>query len=96
MHGSSLQSTESFDHEFRSHDGQHGDDRFGRVMRADGMFPLQEDGTGVEAGVDAHGGHARDRFATRNGPLNRCRPAIFRQKRCVHIQVAEFGQIDHP
>ncbi len=43
-----------------------------------------------------HGGDAGDSFSLRDGPLNRCRAPILGQKRCVHVQVAELRQMDHP
>ena len=39
--------------------------------------------------VDPHGGHAGDGFAAGNRPLNRRRAAIFRQQRCVQVEIAQ-------
>src|ERR1700682_2019395 len=54
-------------------------------FRPDFRLPFEQHVTGVEPSVDAHGGDSGSLFAVRNGPLNRCRAAILRQQRSMHI-----------
>src|SRR5581483_5944224 len=69
--------------------------QFDRVfLGADGSLLLQQHVTGIETGVDAHGGDAGDALAVRDGPLNGRGAAILRQQRRVHIDDAVLRQID--
>src|SRR5690348_16624209 len=61
----------------------------GGFVRADFHFDLFEDGAGVDAGVDAHGGEAGFFVAVQNGALNGCGAAILRQERSVEIDPAK-------
>ena len=61
-----------------------------------GNFFLQQDVSGIEPGVDSHGGDAGHGFAAGDRPLDRRGPAIFWQQRSMQIDVAKRRQIDHP
>ena len=69
---------------------------FCRVVRSDWNFLLQQDFAGVEAGIDAHAGHAGDRLARCNRPLEGRRTTVLRQKRRVQVDVAQRRQVNHP
>ena len=88
MDGSRLQATQGFNHEIGAGCGEFRGKGFGSVVGRDGEFLLQEDVAGIESGVDAHAGVAGDRFAIRDGPLDGCGAAVFREQRGVQVDVA--------
>ncbi len=66
------------------------------VVTTNRFFFLQQNVAGIEAGVNLHSRYASNGFAARDGPLDRRRPAIFRQQRGVQIEIAVTRQVDHP
>ncbi len=61
-----------------------------------GISFCKQNVSGIESGIDAHGGDAGHAFAAGDGPLNRRRAAILGQQRRVQVEVAQRRQIDHP
>src|SRR6266567_266760 len=96
MDGSRLQPMQGFDDKIGSDSGEARSEGLRRVVRRDGEFSLQEDIAGIESGVDSHRCDSSYGFAVRNSPLDRGRTAVFREQRCVQVDVAERRQIEHP
>src|ERR1700722_4509999 len=96
MDGADLQSAQGLDHEIGTNGGEARRNGFGGVIRCDGELLLHQDVSGVEAGINAHGGDTGDSFALCNRPLDRGGAAIFWQERSMQIDVAESGEIEHP
>ena len=51
--------------------------RGGRIFRKDGFFLAEQDVSGVNPLVHQHGGDAGLRLCINDGPLDRCRAAVF-------------------
>ena len=91
-----MQSAQRLDHQVRSDRCEFRRDRRGSGVGSYGEFLLEENIAGVEASIDAHGGHSRDGFTVRDGPLNWSGTAIFREQRGVEINVTQRREIEHP
>lgn len=85
-----------FDHEVGADGCELWAEGFRGVFGNDGQLALKEDVAGIEAGVDAHGCNSGDRFTVGDRPLDGGRASILWQQRCVQVQIAEAGKIDHP
>ena len=91
-----LQSAQGFNHEVgadRSHSRRQS---YGCVLRRDWDFFLQQNVSGIETGIDPHGGDAGHALAAGNGPLDRRRSAIFGQQRSMQVEISQPRQINHP
>ena len=75
-----LQPAKSFNHEVGSDRSHSRGQRFGGVLGRNWNFFLQQDTSGVEPGIDPHGGYTANRFATGDGPLDWRSPAVFGQQ----------------
>lgn len=80
MHRAGLQTAQRLDHEIGADGREARRDGLSRIVWRDREFVLEKDISCVEARVDAHGRDTRDSLAIRDGPLNGCCTAIFRQE----------------
>ncbi len=96
MNRSRLQSAQGFHHEVGADRGHARRQSYGCVLRRYRNFLPQQNVSGIEAGIDSHGGDAGHALAPGNGPLDRRCSAIFGQQRSVQIEISQPRQINHP